>query len=183
MKKPLVFLALVATMALLLPQDARPQKPDAMRRVGILLPGTPPPPDAPKPPPNEFFRVFLETLAKGGYVAKKNLAIELRIGEYEQLPALAKELEQLKVDVIWVIGTRAVRIVQGLVKRTPLVMYSCDPFEHVTKLSRPGGNVTGTTCMTTELSPKRLELLKELLPGARRVVFFGDPRMRRWAGA
>ena len=70
---------------------------------------------------------------------------------------------------------RPARIVQGVVKRTPLVIYSCDPFEHVTKLARPGSNVTGTTCMTTELSPKRLELLKELLPGARRVVFFGDP--------
>ena len=64
---------------------------------------------------------------------------------------------------------------QGIVKSTPLVIYSCDPFEHVTKLAHPDGNVTGTTCMTTELSPKRLELLKELLPGARRVVFFHDP--------
>lgn len=177
MKKPLLLLAaaLIAATSSLLPQDAWPQKPEAMRRIGILIPGKPPAPDAPKPPPNEFFRVFGETLAKHGYVAGKNLAIEPRVGEYEHLPALAKELEQLKVEVIWVIGTRAVRIVQGLVKRTPLVMYSCDPFEHVTKLSRPGSNVTGTTCMTTELSPKRLELLKELLPGAKRVVFFGDP--------
>lgn len=175
MKKPFLLLALIAAIALLLPHDAWPQKPEAMRRIGILLPGRPPSAGAPKLPPIEFFRVFQETLAKHGYVEGKNLAIEPRIGEYEHLPALAKELEQLKVEVIWVIGTRAVRIVQGLVKRTPLVMYSCDPFEHVTKLSRPGSNVTGTTCMTTELSPKRLELLKELLPGARRVVFFGDP--------
>lgn len=175
MKNPLRLLTLIAAIALLLPQDAWPQKPEAMRRIGILRPGIALSPGAPKPPPNEFVRVFQETLAKHGYVEGKNLAIEPRIGEYEQLPALAKELEQLKVEVIWVIGTRAGRIVQGLVKRTPLVIYSCDPFEHATKLSRPGSNVTGTTCMTTELSPKRLELLKELLPGARRVVFFGDP--------
>ena len=69
--------------------------------------------------------MFHETLAKHGYVEGKNLAIEPRRGEYEQLPALAKELEQLKVEVIWVIGTRAGRIVQSLVKRTPLVVYSC----------------------------------------------------------
>ena len=171
----LSFAAAIVAIAMLLPQDAWPQKPEAMRRIGILLVGKPPSPGPPKLPPVEFFRVFHETLAKHGYVEGKNLAIEPRIGEYEQLPALAKELEQLKVNVIWVLGTRAGRIVQGLVKRTPLVIYSCDPFEHVTKLSRPGSNVTGTTCMTTELSPKRLQLLKELLPGAKQVVFFGDP--------
>ena len=175
MKKPFLLLAFIAAIALLLPQDAWPQKAEAMRRIGVLRPGIALPPGAPKPPPNEFVRVFEETLAGHGYVQGKNLTIESRIGAYEQLPALAKELERLKVEVIWVIGTRAGRILQGLVKRTPLVIYSCDPFEHATKLSRPGSNVTGTTCMTTELSPKRLELLKELVPGARRVVFFGDP--------
>jgi putative ABC transport system substrate-binding protein len=175
MKRPFLRLTLIAAIALLLPQDAWPQKPEAMHRIGILLPGRPPSTGAAKLPPTEFFRVFQEALAKHGYVEGKNLAIEPRIGEYEQLPALAKELEQLKVEVIWVVGTRAGRIAQGLMKRTPLVIYSCDPFEHVTRLSRPGSNVTGTTCMTTELSPKRLALLNELLPGARRVVFFGDP--------
>ncbi len=180
MRKPFVFLALIATIALLLPQDAWPQKPEAMRRIGILAAGVTPPPGAPQPDFSallkiEFFRLFQETLAKRGYLEGKNLAIYFRRGDYEQLPALAKELEQLNVDVIWVLGTRAGRIVQGLVKRTPLVIYSCDAFEHVAKLSRPGSNVTGTTCMTTDLSPKRLELLKELLPATRRVVFFGDP--------
>jgi len=175
MKKPFLLLTLIAAIALLLPQDAWTQTPEAMHRVGVLRVGIPPSTGAPKLPPGEFFRLFQETLANQGYVEGKNLAIEPRVGEYEHLPALAKELEQLKVEVIWVIGTRAGRIVQGLVKRTPLVVYSCDPFEHATKLSRPGSNVTGTTCMTTELSPKRLELLKELLPGATRVVFFGDP--------
>src|SRR6266704_1857263 len=67
-------------------------------------------------------------------------------------------------------GTRAARIVAGTVKTTPLVVYSCDPFEHVTRLARPGGNLTGVTCMTTELSPKRLELLKDS-----RVMFLHDP--------
>lgn len=167
--------AFVAAIALMLPQDAWPQKPEAMRLIGILAIGKPPAPDAPRPPPNEFVRVFFETLAKHSYVVGKNLAIETRVGEYEHLPGLAAELERLKVEVIWVIGTQGARIVQGVVKRTPLVIYSCDPFEHVTKLARPGSNVTGTTCMTTELSSKRLELLKELLPRARRVVFFHDP--------
>jgi putative ABC transport system substrate-binding protein len=172
----LTFIAAMATaIGLALPQHAWPQKPEELRRVGMLFVGRPPAPDAPKPAPNEFVQVFLDTLAKHGYVRGKNLKIEVRVGGYEYLPKLAAELEKVNVEVIWVIGTRGARIVQDVVKRTPLVVYSCDPFEHVTKLSRPGSNVTGTTCMTTELSPKRLELLKELLPNARRVVFFGDP--------
>ena len=171
---------LFAVTALLLPQDAWPQKPEAMRRVGILAAGDPASPAAPQPSfpallKIEFFRVFHETLAKRGYAEGKNLAIEFRRGGYEQLPALANELEQLKVEVIWVLGTQAGRIIQRHVKRTPLVIYSCDAFEHVKTLSRPENNVTGTTCMTTDLSPKRLQLLKELLPGVKRVAFFGDP--------
>lgn len=171
----LVLAGLVAASCLLPPRDAWAQRSEAMRRIGILLPGKAPETGTPEVPAVDLFRVFLETLAKRGYVQGKNLAVEFRIGEYEQLPALAGELGRLGVEAFWVIGTRGTRIVQQAVKRTPLVVYSCDPFEHVTKLSRPGSNVTGTTCMTTELSPKRLELLKELLPKAKRVVFFGDP--------
>jgi putative ABC transport system substrate-binding protein len=162
--------ALVAVSALLLPHVAWPKEAETVRRIGVLFVGSMPSADPPRAP-----RVIREALAKHGYVDEKNLVIETRVGEYERLPVLAKELEQRKVELIWVLGTRAGRIVQEHVKRTPLVIYSCDPFEHVTKLSHPGSNATGTTCMTTELSPKRLELLKELLPNAKRVVFFGDP--------
>jgi len=91
------------------------------------------------------------------------------------MPGLASELAQLPVDVVFTMGTRAGRIVAGAVKTTPLVVYSCDPFEHVTRLARPGGNLTGVTCMTTELSPKRLELLKEAVPSISRVMFLHDP--------
>jgi len=66
--------------------------------------------------------------------------------------------------------------VAGIVKTTPLVIYSCDPFEHVTRLARGRENLTGVTCMTTELSPKRLELLHEAVPGISRVVFLHDPQ-------
>jgi len=91
------------------------------------------------------------------------------------MPGLATELVQAPVDVMFTMGTRAGRIVAATVKTTPLVVYSCDPFEHVTRLARPGGNLTGVTCMTTELSPKRLELLKEAVPKISRVMFLHDP--------
>jgi putative ABC transport system substrate-binding protein len=116
-------------------------------------------------------------MAEQGYVEGKNLTIEQRFADcrYDRMPGLAAELVQLPVDVLFTMGTRATRIVAGVVKTTPLVVYSCDPFEHVTSLARPGGNLTGVTCMTTELMPKRLELLKEALPKASRVMFLHDP--------
>ena len=91
------------------------------------------------------------------------------------MPRLAGELVQVPVDVLFTMGTRAERIVAEAVETTPLVVYSCDPFEHVTPLAHPAGNLTGVTCMTTELSPKRLELLKEVVPKASRVMFLQDP--------
>ena len=60
-------------------------------------------------------------------------------------------------------------------KKTPLVVYTCDAFDHVARLARQGGNVTGVTCMTSELTAKRLELLKEAVPKASRVVFLAEP--------
>ena len=91
------------------------------------------------------------------------------------MPTLAAELVRIPVDVLFTIGTRATRIVAATVKTTPVVTYSCDPFVHIVKLARPGGNLTGVTCMTAELMPKRLEILKELVPKAERVTFLQDP--------
>jgi putative tryptophan/tyrosine transport system substrate-binding protein len=129
-------------------------------------------------PRRPHFDIFRARLADKGYVEGKNLVIEQRYADcrYDRMPGLATDLVQVPVDVLFTMGTRAGRIVAGAVKTTPLVVYSCDPFEHVTRLARPGGNLTGVTCMTTELSPKRLELLKELVPSASRVMFLHDPQ-------
>jgi putative ABC transport system substrate-binding protein len=123
------------------------------------------------------FDIFRARLAEQGYVEGKNLIIEQRFAEcrYEKMPALAAELVQIPVDVLFTIGTRATRIVAKTVKNTPIVVYSCDPFAAVTHLARHEGNVTGVTCMTTELMPKRLELLKEVVPSAARVTLVQDP--------
>ena len=123
------------------------------------------------------FDIFRARLAERGYVEGKNLILEQRFADcrYDRMPGLAADLVRVPVDVLFTMGTRAARIVAGTVKTTPLVVYSCDPFEHVTRLARPGGNLTGVTCMTTELSPKRLELLKEAVPTASRVMFLHDP--------
>jgi putative ABC transport system substrate-binding protein len=128
-------------------------------------------------PRRPHFDIFRARLAEQGYVEGKNLIVEQRFADcrYDRMPGLAADLVHVPVDVLFTMGTRAARIVAGTVKTTPLVVYSCDPFEHVTRLARPGGNLTGVTCMTTELSPKRLELLKEAVPNASRVMFLQDP--------
>jgi putative ABC transport system substrate-binding protein len=169
MRIGLTMLALgVALLALTTAIDA--QRATRVARVGWLEVCGP----GPRRPHIDIFRA---RLAEQGYVEGKNLVLEQRFADcrYDRMPGLATELAQVPVDVLFTMGTRAARIVASAVKTTPLVVYSCDPLEHVTRLARPGGNLTGVTCMTTELSPKRLELLKEAVPKASRVMFLHDP--------
>jgi len=156
---------------LAMPTSLTAQRADGISRVGWLEvcgPG----------PRRPNFEIFRGRLAQLGYVEGKNLAIEQRFADcrYDRMPGLATELVQVPVDVLFTMGTRASRIVAETVKTTPLVVYSCDPFEHVTRIARGRGNLTGVTCMTTELSPKRLELLHEAVPAASRVMFLHDPQ-------
>jgi putative ABC transport system substrate-binding protein len=163
-------LALGASL-LAIPTSLTAQRADGVSRVGWLEVCGP----ASRRP---NFDIFRARLAELGYVEGKNLVIEQRFADcqYDLMPSLATELVRVPVDVLFTMGTRASRIVAETVKTTPLVVYSCDPFEHVTRLARGRGNLTGVTCMTTELSPKRLELLHEAVPAASRVMFLHDPQ-------
>src|SRR6476659_10159194 len=166
----------VAVLALGLSVFAMSTAPEAQKAAGIARVGwlevCGPGPKRP------HFDIFRARLAELGYVEGKNLIIEQRFADcrYDLMPGLATELVQVPVDVLFTMGTRASRIVAETVKTTPLVVYSCDPFEHVTRIARGRGNLTGVTCMTTELSPKRLELLHEAVPAASRVLFLHDPQ-------
>jgi len=156
---------------LAIPTSLTAQRAERISRVGWLEvcgPG----------PRRANFDIFRARLAELGYVEGRNLLIEQRFADcrYDLMPGLATELVRAQVDVLFTMGTRASRIVAETVKTTPLVVYSCDPFEHVTRIARGRGNLTGVTCMTTELSPKRLELLHEAVPAATRVTFLHDPQ-------
>jgi putative ABC transport system substrate-binding protein len=110
-----------------------------------------------------------------GWVEGKNLIFESRYADnsLEQLPALAAELVSLGVDVIVTIGTLAPIAGKRATLTIPIVMTSTgDPVGSglVASLARPGGNVTGLSLMAPELAGKRLELLKEILPGIFRVA-------------
>jgi putative ABC transport system substrate-binding protein len=119
----------------------------------------------------EAFRQGLRDL---GYIEGQNIVIEWRFakGEEDRLAALAGELAHLKVDVIVTDGTRVTRAAKNAAQSIPIVMASDgDPVGtgHVVSLARPGGNITGLTNIHPGLSGKRLEVLKETLPGMSRV--------------
>jgi putative tryptophan/tyrosine transport system substrate-binding protein len=123
---------------------------------------------------------FRQGLRDLGYVEGRNVVIEYRDaeGKFERLPALAAELVALKVDVIVVGGTPHALAAKQATRTLPIVFASPPaPVESglVTSLARPGGNVTGLAGHAPELVGKRLELLKQAVPGVSRVAFLWQP--------
>lgn len=123
---------------------------------------------------------FREGLRDLGYVEGKDILIERRSaeGKFDRLPALAAELVRLKVDVIVSGGAAATRPAKEATATIPVIMTGDnDPVRSgvVASLARPGGNVTGLSTLTAELSGKRLELLKEIVPKLSRVAVLGVP--------
>jgi len=121
---------------------------------------------------------FRQGLRELGYIEGKSLIIEWRgsDGNFDRLPALAAELVRLKVDVIVTGGEAATRPAKNATTTVPIVMTQDDDpvgTGFVASLSRPGGNITGLSTLAPERSGKRLELLKEIVPGLSRVAVFG----------
>ena len=128
----------------------------------------------------DAFRMRLRDL---GYVENQTLFMEYRYaqGSFGQLPELAAELVQLKVDVIFVYGTPAALAAKNATKTVPIVFGGVnDPLTVglVTNLRRPGGNVTGVTTNNSELSAKRLSVLKEIVPTVSRVAVLANPQFK-----
>ena len=122
---------------------------------------------------------FLQGLRELGYVEGKNIIIEWRHGEGEadRLPVLATELVRLKVDVIVTAGLEGTVVAKAATSMIPiLITQDPDPVANgfVASLARPGGNITGLSTLSAELSGKRLELLKEIVPRLSRVAVFDN---------
>jgi len=123
---------------------------------------------------------FRQGMRDLGYVEGRNFVLEFRDaeGKLERLPALAADLVALKVDVIMVGGTLAALAAKQATTTIPIVFASAvDPVADglVTSLARPGGNVTGLSALAPELAGKRLELLKQAVPGVGRVAVLWQP--------
>jgi putative ABC transport system substrate-binding protein len=180
MKNKIITLTLSA-MLFALSYSASAQQPKKVFRIGYLS-ATDPQSDSPRA---EAVRQALREL---GYVEGENIIIEYRHAEGKaRQPELAAELVRLKVDLILVAGGDVgIRAAIDATKTIPIVLtgFGSDPVKagFVQSLARPGGNVTGVTIFTTELSGKRLELLKEAVPKMTRVAILyssGAPGITR----
>jgi len=133
----------------------------------------------PSPATGHLRQAFLQALRELGYVEGQNIVIEFRNaeGNVERLPALAAELVRLKVDAIVAAPNVAIEAVKRSTGTIPIVMAASeDPVGSgfVSSLARPGGNITGVTGMAPELSGKKLELLKTVVPRLSRVARTGS---------
>ncbi len=168
------FIGTLACGVVFAPLIARAQAPaaGAVRRIGTLSSGG-------RPPPFEFEHEF-DPLREIGWIEGKNLVIERRYtdGHAELLRPFVKELVQLKVELIVTNGTDAALAAKNATTTIPIILWGTgDPVRAglVETLARPGGNVTGMAIVSTELDAKRLSLLRELLPAARRVGVLLNP--------
>jgi putative ABC transport system substrate-binding protein len=153
------------------PLAARAQQ-AAARRIGVLLVGL--------SPDSKQAQHFRQGLRDAGYAEGRNVVIEWRSaqGNYDRVPELVDDLIQSRVEVIVLDSTVATQAAKSATQSIPIVMaLVVDPVGSnlVDSLSRPGGNVTGLSMMTSELNPKRLELLKEVVPRLTRVAVLWNP--------
>jgi putative ABC transport system substrate-binding protein len=166
------FITLLGGAAAAWPMAALAQQAGSVPRIGVLWPG-----DA--PPVSPRMESFRQGLRASGFVDGQNIAIELRYaqGGPQQLPELAAELVRLKVDVIFASGDLAPKVAQQATETIPIVTIGDDILgaRLITSLSRPGGNTTGLTILSPELSAKRLEVLRDIIPGLSRVTALWDP--------
>jgi putative ABC transport system substrate-binding protein len=167
----IIILALGAILAPAQAQQPAARQATRIPRVGFIYPGS--------KSLTLLFDVFRRGLADLGYVEGQTIIIEPRFadGQYERIPELAAELVRLKMDVIAVQGAVTVRAARKVVTTTPMVFaIVVDPVadDVVANLERPGGNITGVTTFDPQQPRKQLELLKETIPGIKRVALLGD---------
>ncbi|HEX4944820.1 MAG TPA: ABC transporter substrate-binding protein [Usitatibacteraceae bacterium] len=165
------------------------QAPGKVHVIGVLLPWNAAPRDGSPPPAPRWLD---EALARNGFVVGRNVRIETAFGnvrierefderERERRDSLvavaARKLLALDPDVIFVASAAGIAALQALTKSVPIVFANqVDPVQagFVRELRRPGGNVTGVALLYEELAEKRIELVRQLLPGAKRIALIAD---------
>jgi putative tryptophan/tyrosine transport system substrate-binding protein len=166
---------LIVVVQLAVGVTAEAQQPGKVPRIGFVSARADPTPTT----PDSSADALRQGLRNLGYIEGKNLVIEYRYfeGKVDRIPSLVAELLQLKLDVLVSVNTLTIRAFKQATKTLPIVIViNDDPVTTgiVNSLARPGGNVTGLTRLTRELSGKRLELLKEAVPKLSRVGVLDD---------
>src|SRR5438132_10128961 len=166
------FIKVISGLAAAWPLAARAQQPAKLPTIGFLGPNT---------PSLDSRRVgaFVQRLRELGWIESRNVAIEYRWaeGRTERLAEFAAEFVRVKVDVIVTSGTPPVVAAKQATSVIPIVFAAVgDPVGTglVTSLARPGGNVTGLSIQATDLAGKRFELLREVVPGLRRLAIMAN---------
>jgi putative ABC transport system substrate-binding protein len=170
----LMAIVIVVFASLVVPRATGAQPPGRVARIGVLHSGSP----SSAAPSEDAFRQALREL---GYIQGQNILLEHRFaeGKSEKLSELAAELVLLKVDILVVGGVSATQAARQATTTVPIVVgYAGDLVGTglVASLAKPGGNVTGSTEISPDLSGKRLELVKEVVPRASRVGVVWYPR-------
>lgn len=164
------FITLLGGAAAAWPVAAWAQQGGRVYRIGLLRVG---------PPPPSFIEPLRRALSELGYIEGRNLDFDFGIAErVDQLPSIAADLIRRKADVMLASGTPAVLPARNATNTVPVVFVAAlDPIETgvVASLARPGGNVTGLTAVFADLTGKRLEFLKEMLPTLTRVALLSRP--------
>ncbi|HUL90534.1 MAG TPA: ABC transporter substrate-binding protein [Pseudolabrys sp.] len=161
------FIAFLGGVAFAFPLTALAQQSPRIPRVGIID-------DAP------IWDYFRQALRDLGYLEGQNIVFEYRTaaGEPERLAQAARELAAIPVDIIVEFGSTGAHAAKKATTTIPIVMISIgDPVRagFVASLARPGGNMTGNTILGPDLSPKRLQILKEIIPSVSRAAFLWNP--------
>jgi putative ABC transport system substrate-binding protein len=164
------FITLLGSAAVAWPLAARAQQTERMRRIGVLLPYIESDSQA-----QARVTALQVALRERGWAYGRNVAFEFRYaeGQVDRLPALAADLVHTNVDVILTAGTESTDAARKATTNIPIVMAAVgDPIAagFIASLAQPGGNVTGASLLATELTAKRLELLKEILPALTRLA-------------
>jgi ABC-type uncharacterized transport system substrate-binding protein len=169
------FLSALSAGLLAAPLAAEAQRATKGPRIGYLAFGSP------AAPRTAHFEAFRKGLGALGWAEGKNIDIEVRVGRYEELPALAAELVQLKVDLIFAATTPGAIAAKHATTTIPIVIgWVADPVGSglVASLAHPGGNITGWTHSGMELRPKYLDLLKQAVPTATHIGILWNPANR-----
>ena len=169
-RKLAVAIGALAPLEFIARGHAQPSRP--LKRIGVILVAA--------SPESALAQQLRKGLTDAGYAEERDIIIDWRWakGEFSRVPQLVNELIQLEVDVIVVETTPAALAVKRATSRTPVVMtLVSDPVGAglVANLARPGGNITGFSLMTTDLTAKRLQLLKEAIPHLSRVAVLWSP--------
>jgi putative tryptophan/tyrosine transport system substrate-binding protein len=151
-----------------MPVAVRAGQAGAVPQVGFLTPAQRADYDETKDP---FGAAFMDGLQALGYVEGKNIHVELRVPRRpEDVAEMAADLVNRKVDVIATIGPQSIEAARRATDTIPIVIIACDRADRlVASIARPGGNITGMSCISSDLASKRLQLLQELVPAFSRV--------------